>query len=668
MFGRAITTIIGLSTVAQSQTVGLWSFAEAGVVEGQAVTAASNSTSVGTLDALPESGTPLYSSDVPADRIFNPVSGETYDNRWSLDVTAANSRVSTADSENLNGSFTIEFFIKLVGEPGSYETFLRRYQTADLAWKFDFDHAANTGFGKIRSRWDTPAGAPDGIAENGVDENVNFVMRPPGNRDSDHLYIDTGAKDATGADVGPQNTGLVSDYVFDPASGNPNDADVALQGDGSNDVPDWHHVAMSFDEASQQVSFYFDYRLVDVKTLSDSEGDGYTHPAAGLQFGKFNTNPGGLFLDEVRYSIGLLSPGEFLRDADFDPDLVTGYWRMEDDEAIDGGEISEVTDQSTGGNDASVANGTPLYSSDVPAAVIFDPLAGQNLPNQFSLDASGANARLRVPNSASLNTSFTLEFFMKLVGEPGGYQSFLRRQESGSLRWQIDFDHAAAGGYGRLRTRFDTPNENTNFVLGPTGGGAIPESQRIWIDTDAGDGLVASYDDPDWAADGDGINDQPGWHHAAISFDQETGVIRFYYDYELLQTRTLSDSEANGYTHPNAAIDFGKFAASDYEMYLDEVRYAGTLLEPFQFLQAGAVANTPLVITSLGLDPGTGFAIVTWASDPGQTYLVERSVDLEVWDQVGSETATGDTTSLEDANAPVGLSKIFYRVTRTNQL
>jgi len=198
-------------------------------------------------------------------------------------------------------------------------------------------------------------------------------------------------------------------------------------------------------------------------------------------------------------------------------------------------------------------------------------LTDTNLANQFSFDASTANSRLRVENDPALNTSFTLEFFIKMIGEPDSYHSFVRRQEAADLRWQFDFDHGNQGAYGRLRTRFDTPvgepdgfsqagvDENNNFVLGPTGGANIPDPLRLWIDTDSGDGMAPSYDDAtDWSLDGDGLNDSQTWHHAAITFDQETGEIGFYYDYELMQARTLSDSEGDGYTHPDAFLEFGK--------------------------------------------------------------------------------------------------------------
>ena len=65
-------------------------------------------------------------------------------------------------------------------------------------------------------------------------------------------------------------------------------------------------------------------------------------------------------------------------------------------------------------------------------------------------------------------------------------------------------------------------DENTNFVVGPTGWTNVPPENRIFIDTDSGDGLVTSYDDEtDWSLDGDGINDVSKWNRIAMTFDEE---------------------------------------------------------------------------------------------------------------------------------------------------
>jgi hypothetical protein len=297
------------------------------------------------------------------------------------------------------------------------------------------------------------------------------------------------------------------------------------------------------------------------------------------------------------------------------------------------------------------------------------------------MDVTEANSRLDVANDEAFNTSFSLEFFMKLSGEPNGYHAYIRRAELNDLRWQIDFDHANTGAFGRLRTRWDTPgaagpdganeagvDENINFVLGPLGGASIPDYQRIWIDTDAGDGLAASYDDPsDWFLDGDGINDVDVWHHAAITFDDQTGTINFYYDYELIQSRTLSDSLADGYTHPNGAIQLGKLINSKYGLFLDEIRYSGEVLLPFQFLQAVSTPAKALEITGIIYDPTTPGATLTWNTVSGKLYSLDFSTDLENWFEIlEEEVADGETMSYTDNANPVGSPKLFYRVREIN--
>lgn len=673
---RFLVLAVGAAFTANGETVGLWRFDDDGAANDGSVSAAVNNAAPGTLDASVGGGNPLYSDDVPAAEIFDPVSGTTYTNQFSLDASTGGSQFNVEDSMDFNSSFTVEFFVKYLGEPGSYEGIFQRTETPELSWKMDFDHGANAGFGRIRARWDTPGGVPDGIAEAGVDENVNFVVGPQGNATAPKAYIDTGAKDAAGADIGPQNTGNPNDYIYDVASENPNDADVALQGDGVNDVDQWHHVAMSLDQDTGEVKFYFDYLLSQTRTLSDAEADGYTHPAASLAFGKLTGSEYGLLMDEIRYSGAILTPGDFLREPIVGAGNTIAHWRLEEDGATDGGDVI-VAENAVGPTNSAQSNGgIPKYSTDVPSPTIFDPITNTTLTNQFSLDVSEPSSQLRVANDASLNSSFTFEFFIKMIGEPGGYHSFVRRSEQRDLRWQFDFDHNAKAAFGRLRTRFDTPgglpnneneagvDENINFVLGPTGGANIPEALRLWVDTDSGDGMVASYDDPaDWALDGDGINDHISWHHAAVTFDEETGVIGFYYDYELMQLRTLSDSEGDGYTHPAAPLDFGKLVNADYGLLLDEIRYSGEVLLPFQFLQSVTPPTVDLEITSLVYDAATPQATVTWSTVTGRKYSLDYSTDLVTWiELLEEEEATGETYTFIDNELQGGSPKIFYRV------
>ena len=677
MTRRTTLSLLILSLSAQAETVSHWRFDEDSATAGASIVTAENFASPGTHDAAPNGGETLYSDDVPFAEVFDPVNGETYTNAFSFEASAAQSQLLVPNSASFDSSFTLEFFVKMIGEPSSYESIFDRLEASDLSWKIDFDHAAATGFGRIRTRWDTPAGGvSDGVAERDIDENWNFVLGPLGKAAAPKIFIDTGAKDEFGADVGPQNTGNPNDYLYDAASLNPNELDVALQGDGTNDVLEWHHVALTFNEDTGEIRFYFDYALTQTRILADTENNGYTHPSADLRFGKLSGTPYGLLMDEVRFSDEVLSNSSFLRAPATGGGNTIGYWRMEDDDAADGGDIFEVSNEISALHSALTNNGTPKYSADVPASNIFDPVSDTTYPNSFSMDASDPKSRLSVPADDALNTSFSLEFFMKLPGEPNGYHAFFRRSEMNDLRWQIDFDHGSKSGFGRLRTRFDTPgpdgpdgvneagvDENINFVLGPQGGASIPDALRLWLDTPTGDGMASSYTGADWFDDGDSTNDNNVWHHAAITFDEETGAINFYFDYELVQSRNLSDSLMDGYTHPNGAILFGKLANADYALLLDEVRYSGEVLQSFQFLQAVTVPEAELAITNIVFDPDTPSSTVTWNTTLGKKYSLDHSADLILWLEVlEEEEATGETLSFTDEDLRGGSGNVFYRV------
>ena len=128
-----------------------------------------------------------------------------------------------------------------------------------------------------------------------------------------------------------------------------------------------------------------------------------------------------------------------------------GHWRFDTDDAETGSPITQSENVSNPGtHDASLEGGNPLYSEDTPSNKIYDPITDEVLDNKFSLNATDPNSKLRVADSEDFNTSFTVEMFIKIVGEPGGWHSFLRRQEGQDLRWQIDFDNSNNGiTYGR---------------------------------------------------------------------------------------------------------------------------------------------------------------------------------------------------------------------------
>jgi hypothetical protein len=144
---------------------------------------------------------------------------------------------------------------------------------------------------------------PDNKAEKDIDENANFVVGPTGGTNvppENRIFIDTDSDD-----------GLVTSYD--------DETDWSLDGDEINDLDEWKHVAMTFDEESQEVTFYLNYEFMQSKLLADTEENGYTHPAASVIFGKFNNQTYEMLIDEVRYSEGLLDPSLFLKAATWAP-------------------------------------------------------------------------------------------------------------------------------------------------------------------------------------------------------------------------------------------------------------------------------------------------------------------------------------------------------------
>ncbi|MDE0569957.1 MAG: hypothetical protein OSB44_04700 [Verrucomicrobiales bacterium] len=670
-----------LSMPVSADTVGHWRFDSEDAETNSPITATENTSNAGTHDAAIQGGNPLYSSDVPSKQIYDPIADAVLENGFSLNATDPNSKLRVADSEDFNTNFTIELFIKIIDEPNGYNSFIRRQEGGDLRWQIDFDNNKNGLYnGRARSRWDTPAeGISDNTAEKDVDENFNFVVTPQGGNNAPRVFIDTGAKDEAGADVGPQNTGNPVDYIYDAASANPNEAKVTLQGDGVNDDSRWHHIALTFDQESGEVSYFFDYALAQRKTLSDSAENGYTHPAAPIDFGKLVNKQYGLLLDEIRYSNTILSPSDFLRIIAEEVNPATiAHWRMDGPGARDEGAISLITNEVSPLLPATRVAGNPIYSSDVPAPFINDPATNTYLDNEFSFNAKNANARIGASDNPKFNTSFTVEMFFKLIGEPSAYHPFLKRRELNDLQWQIDYDHAKKGSYGRLRSRWDTPaggiadnnaekgiDENVNFVVGPTGGANVPLENLIFVDTDSGDGLVTSYDDEtDWFLDGDGINDIDEWKHVALTFDEESQEVTFYLNHEFMQSKLLADTEENGYTHPAASVIFGKFNNQTYEMLIDEVRYSEGILDPSLFLKAATWAPSSFEITTFNYNQEENTFTLEWRSEPGVFYSVDRWDDLindwgELEDALISE---GILMNFEDTSLEDGQKKAIYRI------
>ncbi|MDB6072007.1 MAG: hypothetical protein JWL81_3178 [Verrucomicrobiales bacterium] len=270
------------------------------------------------------------------------------------------------------------------------------------------------------------------------------------------------------------------------------------------------------------------------------------------------------------------------------PDTV-GFWRFDDSTAANAGTIGRTASLTNASVLSATGQNSARYSTDVPGALTYDPLTGSAWPNKFSLNAAAANARVIVPDSQLLNTpDFTLEFFIKLTGEPLGFDAFARRgigvgtdSATASTRrsWQVEFDSsAAASAYGRLRARWDTPGSPPlDWNRGAAGG-------LVFADTPVADGNPFSYGAGDPQAAGDGVNDSASrkWRHVALTWNGATKKFNVISDYQTVGSQTL----AAPFVHPVAALELGKTVATAYGLNLDEIRYTSRVLSPAELLRA----------------------------------------------------------------------------------
>ena len=297
---------------------------------------------------------------------------------------------------------------------------------------------------------------------------------------------------------------------------------------------------------------------------------------------------------------------------------VVGWWRFEN-HIVSGNPVAG-TAGTTILNAPSVTNNAitqaalvtanaAKYATDVPGAKILDPITGAVYDNAFSFDATLASARFSAPNNAIYDsTSFTVECFMKLTGEPTGFDSFARRFVDGPnadsatasdrLAWQIDYSHAATStDFGKVRSRWDT----IGISPAPLDNNRVTAGNYLLVDNSflgggLGDGLPTHYTAglADVYTDGNQYNDDASniWHHVAVTFDGAAKRATIYTDYVAGGTLVLNGT----WTHPAANLEFGKFsstampapASAQWPLKMDEFRYSGRVLLPSEMLKVAA--------------------------------------------------------------------------------
>lgn len=141
----------------------------------------------------------------------------------------------------------------------------------------------------------------------------------------------------------------------------------------------------------------------------------------------------------------------------------------------------------------------------------------------------------------------------------------------------------------------------------------------------------------------------------AITFNDDANVLTLRHDTVAgLVTVTHGDDDPLEYTDPDLIIE------GDLSVGVGSNNDAFTI-DDFT-ITSGFSANTEFVleITALALDPQTGEVSVTWSSESGAEYFLDRSTDLISWDEVDDTVGEVGSTTLVDST--VGDGKVFYRV------
>lgn len=248
-------------------------------------------------------------------------------------------------------------------------------------------------------------------------------------------------------------------------------------------------------------------------------------------------------------------------------------------------------------------------------------------------------------------------------------------------------------GGSRIDVPFDqnlNPNDFTVTMWAnalSTGGFASPITSRDDVNGGVSTHGFIIYNDNGgnwnfWTGDGNpGWDTLPAgpvltdtWTHLAISYDSITETKSFYVDGIL----AASDTAANQYS-PNGTVEMEVLhigAGQDdgfnffFEGKIDDVGLFRAALseQDINTIITNGVggftgATRDLVITALNLGPGDGQVTITFDSVSNATYIVERSTDLIIWDELTDNlNSGGEITTFTDLSLPAGTAKAFYRV------
>ena len=174
------------------------------------------------------------------------------------------------------------------------------------------------------------------------------------------------------------------------------------------------------------------------------------------------------------------------------------------------------------------------------------------------------------------------------------------------------------------------------------------------------------------------------WHHLAITYDSASNTKVFYIDGSEVSTSnpisfSPNNSELNDdFTHEDEDLHIGGGGDSGtsfrWSGLIDDVGLFRTSLDA-QEIQSIMTSGVTSINNNVTFSIETitrsenGPLIITWNSNPGITYAIDRAIGgfkTDDWEELDdSSLATDTVTSYTDDDIPAGAEAVFYRVRLT---
>jgi hypothetical protein len=174
------------------------------------------------------------------------------------------------------------------------------------------------------------------------------------------------------------------------------------------------------------------------------------------------------------------------------------------------------------------------------------------------------------------------------------------------------------------------------------------------------------------------------WHHLAITYDSASNTKVFYIDgSEVSNSNPISFSPNNSelnddFTHEDEDLHIGGGGDSGtsfrWSGLIDDVGLFRTSLDA-QEIQSIMTSGVTSINNNVTFSIETitrsenGPLIITWNSNPGITYAIDRAIGgfkTDDWEELDdSSLATDTVTSYTDDDIPAGAEAVFYRVRLT---